>query len=160
MKINTDGSSRGNPGHAGIGAIGRNNEGGVVFLLSIYKGQHSNNLMEALAIKFSIERGFSLGWKKIICESDSQIVVDFLNNQRLENVNWELASLVRQILYLCGALEFISFRHIPREWNKVVDCLAKWASENVDSWDISGRDRLPSDYCGIIDQLLVEDRHM
>ena len=68
--------------------------------------------------------------------------------------------MVRQILYLCGALEFISFRHIPREWNKVADCLAKWASENVDSWDISGRDRLPSDYCGIIDQLLVEDRHM
>ena len=39
------------PGHAGIGAIGRGNDGEVVFLLSSYKGQHSNNLMEALAIK-------------------------------------------------------------------------------------------------------------
>lgn len=38
LKINTDGSSRVNPGHAGIGAIGINNEGRVVFLFSIYKG--------------------------------------------------------------------------------------------------------------------------
>ena len=47
LKINTDGSSQGNPGHAGIGAIGRGNDGGAVFMLSIYQGQHSNNLMEA-----------------------------------------------------------------------------------------------------------------
>ena len=66
LKINTDGSSHGNPGHAGIGAIGRGNDGEVVFLLSSYKGQHSNNMMEALAIKITVGRGFSLGWKKII----------------------------------------------------------------------------------------------
>ena len=52
--------------------------------------------MEALAIKTTVERGCSIGWKRIICESDSQIVVDMLNNQSWENVNWELASLVRQ----------------------------------------------------------------
>ena len=61
LKINTDGSSTRNPCHAGIGAIGRGNDGGAVFLFSIYKGQHSNNLMEALAIKTAIERGCSLG---------------------------------------------------------------------------------------------------
>ena len=71
MKINTDGSSQGNPSHAGIGAIGRGNDGVVVFMLSIYKGGYSNNLMEALAIKIPVERGCSLGWKEIICESDS-----------------------------------------------------------------------------------------
>ena len=83
-----------------------------------------------------------------------------LNNQSWENVNWELASLVRQILSLCSSLDFVSFHHIPHEWNKVADCLAKWASENVDNWDISGREELPPDYCRIIDQLLLEDRHM
>ena len=62
LKINTDGSSRGNPSHAGIGAIGRGSDGGLIFLLSSYKGQHSNNMMEALAIKVAIERGCSLGW--------------------------------------------------------------------------------------------------
>ena len=100
MKINTDGSSRGNPGHASIGAIGRGNDRCVVFMLSIYKGQYSNNLMEALAIKIFVERGCSLGWKEIICEFDSQIVVDMMNNKSLENVNWRLASLARQTLSL------------------------------------------------------------
>ena len=125
LKINTDGSSRGNLGHAGIKAIGRGNDDYAVFLLSIYKGQHYNNLMEALAIKVGIEHGCSLGWRKIICDSDSQIVVDMLNNQKLEDVSWQLASLARQILSLCRSLDSISFHHIPREWNRVVDYLAK-----------------------------------
>ena len=160
MKINTDGSSQGNPGHAGIGARGRSNDGGAVFLFSIYKGQHSNNLMEALAIKIAIERGCSLGWKKIISESDSQIVVDMLNNQSLEDVTWKLASLAKKILSLCSLLDSVSFRHIPREWNRVADCLAKWALENQRRWDISGRDELPFEYRGIVEQLLLEDRNM
>ena len=84
-------------------------------MLSTYKGQHSNNLMEALAIKIVVERGCSLGWKKIICESDSHIVVDMLNNQSLEDVSWQLASLVRETLSLCSSLDFVSFCHIPRE---------------------------------------------
>ena len=83
-----------------------------------------------------------------------------LNNQSLENVNWKLASLARQILSLCSTLDSVSFRHIAYEWNKVADCLAKWASENVDSWDISGRNESPSEYRGIFYQLLLEDRNM
>ena len=66
MNTNIDGSSQGNPC-----AICRGNDGVVVFMLSIYKGQYSNNLMEALAIKIDVERGCSLGWKEIICESES-----------------------------------------------------------------------------------------
>ena len=102
------------------------------FMFSIYEGQHSNNLMEALAIKIFVERGCSLEWKEIICESDSWIVVDMLNNQSLENVDWRLATLARQTLSLCSSLDFVSFHHIPREWNIVADCLAMWASQNVD----------------------------
>ena len=116
--------------------------------------------MEALAIKIVVERGCSLGWKGIICESDSQIVVDMLNSQSLEDVSWQLATLVRQTLSLCNSLDSISFRHIPREWNRVVDCLVKWASENVDGWDISGRDEIPSKYSGIVEELLLGDMNM
>ena len=160
LKINTDGSSRGNPGHAGIGGIGRDNAGGMVFIFSTYKGQYSNNLMEALAIKTAIERGCSLGWKKIICESDSQIVVDILKSQSLENVNEQLAALVRQTLSLCNSVDSVSFRHIPREWNRVADCLAKWASENGEGWDISGQEDLPAEFSRTIEQLLVGDRNL
>ncbi|GLJ09022.1 hypothetical protein SUGI_0100110 [Cryptomeria japonica] len=158
LKINTNGSSHGNPGHAGIGGIGRGEDGCAVFFFSIYIGQHSNNLMEALAIKIVVERGCSLGWRKIICELDSQIVVDMLNNQNLNDVSWQLAFVVRQILQMCNTLEFVSFCHIPREWNRVADCLAKWASEHVDGWDFSGRDGIHQDYLETLDRLMLEDR--
>ena len=37
LKINTDGSSRGNPGQAGVGGIGRDMDGNVIFIFSIHK---------------------------------------------------------------------------------------------------------------------------
>ena len=54
LKINTDGSSRGNPGQAGVGGIGRDMDGNVIFIFSIHKGVHSNNVMEALPIKLAM----------------------------------------------------------------------------------------------------------
>lgn len=55
LKVNTDGSSQGNPGPAGIGGVGRSFYGEVQFLFSVYKGFHTNNYMEALAILFAPE---------------------------------------------------------------------------------------------------------
>ena len=71
LKINTGGSSRGNPGQVGVRGVGRDTDGNVIFMFSIHKGVHSNNVMEALAIKVAIMWAFSLGWRKIVCESDS-----------------------------------------------------------------------------------------
>lgn len=56
VRINIDGSSHRNPGQEGIGGIGRGKDGEVIFLFTIYKGEYSNNLMEAIAIKLAIER--------------------------------------------------------------------------------------------------------
>ena len=47
LKINTDGSSRGNPGLAGIGGVVRCSFGDVQFFFSVHKGIYTNNLMEA-----------------------------------------------------------------------------------------------------------------
>lgn len=79
LKINTDGSSRGNPGYAGVGGVGRDNLGVVVFFFSMYYGLQTNNLMEASAILMAIEHAVGLRWRKIVCESDSQVVIDMLH---------------------------------------------------------------------------------
>lgn len=62
LKINTNGSFRENPRHAGIGGIGRDCSGVVVFFFSMYKGLHSNNLMEAIVILLVVEWVVGLGW--------------------------------------------------------------------------------------------------
>ncbi|XP_057832730.2 uncharacterized protein LOC131043536 [Cryptomeria japonica] len=126
-----DGSSRGNPGHAGIGGVGRDSSTVVQFILSVYMGLHTNNLMEAQAILLALEYASKLGWRRIICEFDSQVVVNLLNRRHLDEVSWHLALIVDQILNLCASLESDSFTHIPRDWNEVADCLAKWASDHI-----------------------------
>lgn len=135
LNINTDGSSRGNPGHAGISGVGWDSSGTVQFIFSIYKGFNTNNLMEALAILYVVERGCQLGWGGIICDSNSQVVVNLSNRWTLEDFSWRLALVVKQILNLCAYLDFVTFNHNPREWNGVVDCLAKWASDQMQNWN-------------------------
>lgn len=66
MKINTDGSSKGNLGHDGIGGIGQSGDGDVVFFFSTYMRQYSNNCMEAFSILHVIEWGCYLGSCNII----------------------------------------------------------------------------------------------
>lgn len=125
MKVNIDGSFQENPGHAGIDEVGQDNAREVQFIFSIYKGFQTNNYMEALAILYVVEQCCILGWPRIICESDSRVVVTLLNEHQLDNANWHQALVIRHILRLCGSLESITFIHIPWEWNEVVDCLAK-----------------------------------
>ena len=75
LKINTDGSSKGNPSPAGIGGVGRDSKGDIQFVFCIYKFLHTNNLMEAIAILYVVKNVCDLGWRRLICEFDSQVVI-------------------------------------------------------------------------------------
>lgn len=79
LKINTDGSSRGNPGPAGIGGIGRDAMGSVIFIFSLYEGTQTINLVEGLAILAALEKALALGWRNLVCEFDSQVLINLLN---------------------------------------------------------------------------------
>ena len=59
LKINTDGSSRGNPSPAGIGGIGRDSSGSVVFIFSANKGVQTVNRMEGLAILYALKQAYA-----------------------------------------------------------------------------------------------------
>ena len=61
------------------------------------------------------------------------------------DVNWQLARIVQQILRICSLMEMVTFVHIPREWNRAADCLAKWASENAEGWGIEEWELIPSE---------------
>ena len=78
LKINTDGSSRGNLGPSRIGGIGRDAMGSVIFIFSIYDGIQTINLVEGLAILATLEKAHALGWRRIVCESDSQVLINML----------------------------------------------------------------------------------
>ena len=91
LKIYKDRSSKGNPGPVSIGGVGRDSKGDIQFVFSIYKGLQTNNLMEAIAILYAVKNACDLGWRRLICESDSQVVICLLNQQHSEVVSWKLA---------------------------------------------------------------------
>ena len=51
----------------------------------------------------------------------------------------------------------MSFIHIPREWNKAADCMAKWASEDIDGRRIDEWKQFPYELCQDLERILVED---
>ena len=55
-------------------------------------------------------------------------------------------------------MEMVTFAHIPREWNRVVDCLAKWASEHAKEWRIEEWELVPQELCFDLRSILDEDR--
>ena len=80
LKINIDGSSRGNPGPSCIGGVAHCNSGDVKLFFSMHKGDYAKNLMEDQAILYVVEQYCLRGWCKIICEFDSQVVVNLLSS--------------------------------------------------------------------------------
>ena len=54
-------------------------------------------------------------------------------------------------------MDSVSFTHIPREWNRVADCLAKWASEEIYGRRIDEWEQFPYELCQDLERILVED---
>ena len=86
--------------------------------------------MESIAILYAMKTACDLGWRRIY-ESDSQVVIHLLNQQHCEVVSWKLALITDQIHQFSNSLESISSTHIPKEWNSVADCLAKWDYDHM-----------------------------
>ena len=157
LKINTDGSSSGNPGSAGIGGIGRDSSGSVVFIFLANKGVQTINRMEGFAILYALKRAYALGWRRVIYEADSQVLVNLLLGRKFSRVSWQRSLLVQQILQVSSVMDSVSFTHIPREWNRAADCLAKWALEDIDGRRIDEWEQLPYELCQDLERILVED---
>ncbi|WMV30190.1 hypothetical protein MTR67_023575 [Solanum verrucosum] len=78
LKLNTDGSAHNNPGKIGGEGILRDHRGELVYAFSIPFGNGSNNQAEPLAISHGIEWCLQHGYKKILLEVDSELLVKWL----------------------------------------------------------------------------------
>ena len=118
-----DGAARGNPGEAGCGAAIYDDLGAVVKELSRYLGHGTNNVAEYEGLVLGLEALLELGRKKIVVQSDSQLLVRQLNgeyrvkDEKLKGLHQRALALLRQ---------FDSYRilHVRREMNKLADRLA------------------------------------
>ena len=64
---------------------------------------------------------------------------------------------MQQILQVSSIMDSVSYTHIPRQWNRAADSLAKWASGNVDGWRIDEWEQLTGELRQDLERTLTED---
>jgi len=126
FKIYTDGASRGNPGPAAAGGVIYSQTDEIIAEISKPLGIQTNNVAEYLALKLTLERALELGINNVEVFMDSKLVVEQIQgrwkikNERLREINDEIKLILTQF-------QNISFKHIPRNLNKIADQLANMA---------------------------------
>jgi ribonuclease HI len=123
FKLNTDGSSLGNPGLAGGGGVIRNHLGDWVGGYSRAIGHTTSVQAELRALKDGLMLAIDIGILNLEIEMDSLVAVELLKS--ITSPNAFLSSIVIDCRYLMERFEHFSLKHIFREANGCADLLAK-----------------------------------
>jgi len=126
VTISTDGAARGNPGPAAIGAVIRDEQGRLIATISRHIGTTTNNQAEYRAVIAALEKALTLGARRVMLNSDSELVVRHLNG-RYRVKSAALKPLHQRVKQLIGSLEAFTINHIPRRQNTEADRLANRA---------------------------------
>ncbi|HIP42512.1 MAG TPA: ribonuclease HI family protein [Aquifex aeolicus] len=116
-----DGSSKGNPGKAGIGVVIRLPD--KVIKISRYIGKATGNEAEYKALIEGLRKAKELGIKNLVVKGDSQIVINqVMGKYRVKNER--LKNLYTQVKELERFFNSIYYEKIPREQNREADNLS------------------------------------
>jgi ribonuclease HI len=128
----TDGSAIPNPGPCGCGAVMLDDKGDVVWTLSEYLGEGTNNVGELMAILRGCTRAFEVGVKKMVVYSDSELSVLLLTQEKTTKKE-HLVYYVNRILKMLAKRPDVevTFKwikaHNNHKWNEMADRLANQA---------------------------------
>lgn len=129
--IFVDGSSRGNPGPAGVGVaafIAGEDDPSVE--ISKYIGLTTNNVAEYEAVIHALKWMIDSGIRQAVIKLDSELAFKQLSGlYRVKSPHIRL--LVKRVNALRSQIEGVSFELIPREKNKLANRLAQTASKKI-----------------------------
>jgi ribonuclease HI len=126
----TDGASRGNPGHAGIGALLFDEQGEKILQECQYIGLATNNEAEYRALLLALDRASELTQGAVECYLDSELVVRQLNGQYALKSE-KLAKFHAEVKTRANRFELVTFTHVPREHPKL-QLADKLANRGID----------------------------
>jgi ribonuclease HI len=128
--IYTDGGARNNPGPAGIGAVLMDENRKIIFEISEYIGEATNNQAEYKAVIAALKKAKEAGVEFLDFYLDSELVVKQLNREyRVKDK--DLAPLFLQVHNLSMSFKKITFKHVRRELNEEADRLVNLAIDKV-----------------------------
>jgi len=123
-ELYVDGSSRGNPGPAGIGVVMQDGAKRPVRQLSKAVGETTNNVAEYLALIYALQEALRAGATSVTVNSDSELLVRQLNG-RYQVREAHLRVLHDLARHLVEGFTSCRIEHIPREQNTLADRLAR-----------------------------------
>ncbi|XP_049399716.1 uncharacterized protein LOC125863741 [Solanum stenotomum] len=123
VKINTDGSALNNPGRIGAGGILRDQMGAMLLAFATPLGEGTNNQAEIGAAFFGMTWVLQLGYKKVVLEVDSQLLVDWITQKT--RPPWNISTQLQQLQELITQTHSFRCKHTYREANFVADSLSK-----------------------------------
>ncbi len=129
LVVEADGGSRGNPGHAGYGALVRDPESGEILVEKAgYVGIASNNVAEYSGLIAGLELAHKLNPEaRILVKMDSKLVVEQMSGRwKIKHADMQtLASRARRMVDPGR----VRYEWIPRERNKDADRLSNEAMD-------------------------------
>ncbi|KAK4262634.1 hypothetical protein QN277_028172 [Acacia crassicarpa] len=133
VKINVDGAVSQTANLAGCGGVARDSHGLWLFGFFAAIGNCTPLDSEEWAMLKGLQLAWNRGFRNVICESDSKLLVDLLNGG-LSNGSQSIVVLqIQQLMRYDWSLQLI---HICREQNLVADCLAKDGLSNSSIYDL------------------------
>lgn len=128
-KIQFDGGAVPNPGAMGIGIVLIENNEVIAKFSEKLKDTGTSNLAEYTALLKGIKKALKLGWKDVIIEGDSKLVISqVIGSWKVNNEN--LKTLHKEVKDALSHFDSYKFKKIPRERNSLADELASRALED------------------------------
>ena len=123
----TDGACLGNPGKAAVAFVLYTPKHELIKEGGRFIGITTNNVAEYSALIYGMQEALKIGAKKLICYSDSELLVRQLKGEyRVRNKN--LLLFYNQVKHLRSLFERVKFCQISRNDNTKADKLAKEAA--------------------------------
>ncbi len=130
--VQIDGSSRNNPGPAGIGVAVIAPDGQLIKEISRFIGIRTNNQAEYEALITALTEIKNMNIQSVMIQTDSELLYYQLTGKYSVKSD-KLKPLYQRAKQLLNSLSNVKFILVPRKCNRLTDKLAKNASSLADS---------------------------
>ncbi|UCG43596.1 MAG: ribonuclease HI family protein [candidate division WOR-3 bacterium] len=136
--IEIDGSSRANPGPAGIGVIVVGPDGSILKQISRAIGENTNNQAEYAALICGLTEASSFPRDTVTVQTDSELLYRQMTG-KYRVKNQLLKPLWSQAHRLLRSLPNVRLKHVTRQHNRRADKLAQSASAGAKERTAAGQ---------------------
>ncbi|MFC1501272.1 ribonuclease HI family protein [Elusimicrobiota bacterium] len=130
LNLFTDGASRGNPGHAGIGIVLQSSQNETIDDYCEYIGVSTNNVAEYKGLIKGLKIAKKHNPSGLNVYLDSELIIRQMQG-KYKVKNETLKAYFEFANELISDLKNVKFKHIPREMNQIADKLANQAIDKA-----------------------------